>query len=639
MADLPQPDQKVPTDPEPAVTAPATVAGLLLLAREELRRLRLPAAAAAELIAATGASRSQAYARRQALVALLPTLDRPPGRPPAPVAATTAPISSTLARDLCTYLMDHPGCVHGGAERRRYSDGFRRFLLALRDRHAERELAAFAAEVAVPLATIEAWLKGERQSVSESPAPAPATHATSSTIPRIQMILDEWHRWEGGFGPFCDHVQSNLHIPYGRTAIAGILESQGARTPKPRTKHSPDEKALRGAFETFFAGAQWVGDGMHATVAVNDETFDFNVELDVDTHSAAFVGAKVTDEEDAAAVVAAFVDGVQTTGAPPLDLLLDNRASNHAPEVAKDIGAGTMITRSTLGRPQNKAHVEGAFGLFQQTVPELRIRGTTPRELARAVLRLVVQTFGRTINHRPRGDRRGRSRVEIYQSAAPTPEQIAEAKAALLRRHKQNERAEETRRRREDPVVLDVIDRAFARLAISDPKGNVRAAIARYPLDAVIAGVATYEGKQRAGSLPDGVDGRYLLGIVRNIFLRDEGEKIAAALLKERLHVRDSALAGLAAALDVIQATTHDAASRMTNLIDSAMSNDRRLDRLFWLGAAERLLAAAPDGLGEEDREGLLRRAVRRVLTAMRVPYADRLTAVRRLTEAAVPLG
>ena len=39
-------------------------------------------------------------------------------------------------------------------------------------------------------------------------------------------------------------------------------------------------------------------------------------------------GACVRPEEDAAAVVEAFRDGVITTGQPPLALLLDNRPSN-----------------------------------------------------------------------------------------------------------------------------------------------------------------------------------------------------------------------------------------------------------------------------------------------------------------------
>src|SRR3979409_1955991 len=49
--------------------------------------------------------------------------------------------------------------------------------------------------------------------------------------------------------------------------------------------------------------------------------------------SGAAVGISVRDEEDSAAVVQAFTQGVATTGGTPLALLLDNRPSNHTPEV------------------------------------------------------------------------------------------------------------------------------------------------------------------------------------------------------------------------------------------------------------------------------------------------------------------
>jgi len=34
-------------------------------------------------------------------------------------------------------LCSHPGCVYGGAERRRYNDTFRRFVLDLREQHPD----------------------------------------------------------------------------------------------------------------------------------------------------------------------------------------------------------------------------------------------------------------------------------------------------------------------------------------------------------------------------------------------------------------------------------------------------------------------------------------------------------------------
>jgi hypothetical protein len=86
------------------------------------------------VIAATGASRSRAYELRDALLAVLPSLQRPVGRPsaPPPPSATIDDGGHALSLDVLRFVMEHPGCVYGGAERRRYDDAFRSFVIELR---------------------------------------------------------------------------------------------------------------------------------------------------------------------------------------------------------------------------------------------------------------------------------------------------------------------------------------------------------------------------------------------------------------------------------------------------------------------------------------------------------------------------
>lgn len=100
------------------------------------------------------------------------------------------------------------------------------------------------------------------------------------------------------------------------------------------------------------------------------------------------------------------------------------------------------------------------------------------------------------------GDRNGRSRVQLYQDDQPTDEQIAAAKAQLEERRRRHELAFHTRRARLDPIVRALLDEVFVGLGFDDPTGNVKNAIAGYPHDAVLAGIATFEGKRDAGTLP-----------------------------------------------------------------------------------------------------------------------------------------
>ena len=616
MESAPQDDTEVP---------PVAIAGLLLCARLQLIRLGFSAPGAAEILEKTGAGRSRAYEIKEAIAAQLASLVRPVGRPPGPavaVVAEPAPASFSFAAQVRDFVMDHPGCVGGGPKRRRYSDDFRCFVLELRAKNAGLDLGAFAQEVGVPRPTIEAWLA--------DPEP-PAWDPDPARGPRVESVLLAWQSWQGSFSAFVEHVGTNLYIPYRHTLIASILAAHGQRRPKRRPGRSPDEKALRGAFDTFFGGAQWEADGSTLGVRVNDRVYCFNLELEVDAHTASVVGASLRDTEDSTAVIAAFRDGVLTTGAPPLAQLLDNKPANHCPDVIAALG-DTLCIPITPGRPQNDAHVEGAFGMFKSVAPDLVVSALTGRDLAAAIVCLVVTTWARATNHRPRKDRGGRSRVQLYQEK-PTPEEVAAAKKALEDRLRRQELARKTLEARTNPELRALLDAAFERLRLTDDTGNLRDAIARYPRDAVIAGIATFEGKRNAGTLPESADARYLLGIVRNIAQRDEGRAIAEALLRARLDMRDRILLGFVAVRDQILEMKTEPASTADQLVKVALATESQIARLFFLGAAADLIRAQPEP------RPLFEHATRRVHSTFRITHAARLDASRFLADRVVPLA
>ena len=176
--------------------------------------------------------------------------------------------------------------------------------------------------------------------------------------------------------------------------------------------------------------------------------------------------------------------------------------------------------RATPHRPENKAHVLGAFGLFKARRPELML---DPAALARQRIEQVVVTFARALSPRPRLERDSRSRVAQFESDQPTEEERAAAREALRHRAEQQERRRDRVARALDPVIRQHLDDVFAALNLDDPDARFRVAIARYPPDAVAAGVAIFRAKQQRGTLPDGVDARYLIGIARHVHLEDEG--------------------------------------------------------------------------------------------------------------------
>ena len=618
------------TSPHPApVVQPAVLGALLLLALRHLRELSLPLPTAAQVLAAVGASKSRAHELIPRVEAMLVDVVRPSGRPPTPAAPAAS--TADLTREVLDWLMRNPGAVHTGPRRNCYQASFRRKILELRERCHEPSLDDFAAAVRVPVETLRDWLRVERPEPEPEPKPAPKSQSRIAAIElaRIQALLAAWRDWRGHFQPFCQHVREHLGLSLGDTLIGNILDMCGVRRRERRAGRSPDEQALRRRFETFFAGAQWTGDGSPLAVWVDDERFLFNLELMVDTHTAALVGASIRDAEDARAVVEAFEDGVQTTGAAPLAVLLDNRSGNHTEEVRDALGDASLI-HATVGRPQNKGHVEGAFGLFAQIAPSLSISTDDPKATAKSLLHLAFLIWARTLNHRPRSD--GKSRVDRYRDERPDPETVERARQALQERLARQEAARRTREARENPIVRALIDGAFARLQLEDPHGNARAAIARYPIDFVIEGVAIFDGKRAAGTLPEGAGAAYLLGIVRNLAAQDEGLATADALWRLRREAGDQFLRQLEARRDALAAQHLDSRALLSHLVDEAVGAEALIDRRFWLHAIAALIES------ERDHRPLYELAARRAHASWRVPQGRRETFVRHLSRLLVCL-
>ena len=654
----------------------AMIAGVLLLARVYLQYHGLAAPGIAEILRITGVGQTRAYACRKQLRRILGRASRPVGRP----AAATEASAPTIEARVLSFLMEHPGAVTTCQSRRHYSDGFRRFILELRAEYAAVERSAFARAAQIPLSTLKQWerhtLSGTSSGERSEPGPA-APSTTPSTAPetsldarlddrapgiprsrvdskqrvRIPRLIAAWRTWDGSFSGFCAHARDELGIDAGRTWIGDILDAVGERPRRSRASSRRDAHAIRDSFETFFPGAQWVGDGTALTVEINGQRFRFNLELIVDVDTGALVGASVRDQEDSDAVIRALDDGQETTGEAPMALLLDRRSCNRSQRVRRAM-KDTLLLHATPGRPQNKAHVEGAFGLFSQTMPPLEIAAETPRQLARRVLELTVQAWARILNHRPQPDHGGTSRVQRYREGMTT--RARRRARRLLRKRRVNQGDQPSRSADAATAATWSAERwiedGFARLGIRDATGRILPAIARYPLDAILGGISTYEGKRDAGTLPDNVarrpglhGARYLLGLVRTIADHDEGMAISRALWGMRRLVRGELIGTLDRCRAAILAHAPTRWSAVARLIDRAVTSELQLERLYWLDAAAQEMQEVDRSPGQRAAElacpQLFEHACRRILASHALSRPDRLQAMRFLASRALPIA
>jgi hypothetical protein len=240
------------------------------------------------------------------------------------------------------------------------------------------------------------------------------------------------------------------------------------------------------------------------------------------------------------------------------------------------------------------------------------------------LLALVVDVWAKTTNHRPRPAKNGTSRVDLYKDTIASEEHIAAARKELRALVERQERARRTLEARRRPEVLAYLDDAFARLALLDPERHLRIAMAGYPKTSIASGIAIFEGKRRAGTLPDGVDARYLLGIVKNVTAKTEGEIIAELLWEERMRARDFFLVPLRAERDNLLAE-EDPEGIMVECADRALATDSIVGRNFWLETIVAFIRNQPD----ETRQPLFLVAARALHAVFDIPPAERQDAVR----------
>jgi len=611
-----------------------------------------------------GGSRSQAFEMRKRLKNLFPNVQRRPGRP-SHQAAKKEPQDPLMAiMEACfNYSVRHPGSICVKEERTSYSEGYRRFVIQLAGPNGlakDVPLVDLARASQVPEGTLKNWLhprppgpgKGAHKEQHETGQQDKATEESQKSPPssreqassehptvsetvkdvHLRQLFTLWDNWNGTFVDFCRMATKEHRLPFTTTFIGDALEAAGLRTRSRRKKEQAPWTAR--TFRSHFPGAQWLGDGTSIAVRHLGQVFVFNVEYLHDVASDAGMGFHISDAEDEQALIEAIEAGVKTAaGVLPLALTLDNRPSNHTPAVEEALGE-TLLLRSTPGRPQSKAPIEGAFGLFQQSIPPLHLQGRSARDVARSHLHAVMTAWFRGRNGRPRKRLGGLSPLQAYHEAAPTPEEIQRAMSELRERQRRQEKALTTLQARRDPVRLRLLAEGLAELGIHDPKGSLATTLARYSREAIVYGLATFRTKQERGTLPVDADHRYLAGIIRNDHEKRHLLEFSEHLFQQRVRLHDFSLEPLTRLADRIRATK-TISELPQSFVSLALQADFEIDFRYWTRAAADALAALP----REQRPALYQHLCRLIASSFRTPRDRRETLIDRLAAAATALA
>ena len=575
-----------------------------------------------------------------------------------------------VEKEMWKYRAEHPGAWTEGGHTT-YGSGVRPFVLDLARRMEGRTTQAeFAEACGIPLPTLKDWWAEERggkraqlemfsevspstttttspsapepsaatdrgassASAPTSPtsptppvssaSPEPATPSSSATPPsaasekeaalcglplEIIRLAQEWNRFEGSFGAFVRYVNEAGLWRYGKTLLVGILYLAASYQLVGRDKLPPPEK--RGSTYRPPPNAQLVSDGMELKIVFRGQTHKVNWQPMIDMGSGAGVGSVVRKEEDSQGVIDALNAAIQTTGSPPYFVLLDNKACNDSEALKAALPDGLELMHATLGRPQNKAVIEGGvFGLFSQDLGDVfTIHGETDEEIVLAIADAITQAYIRGRNHRPRR-KDGLSPYEIFNGPPPSPEKLAEALNRIREIKNRIDRREEREAARRDPRVAALLEEAFGRFGFTDD-GQLLHYLRGFTLDAIESAIARYGAMFSSGTLPLDAGLDYFAGIARHcrteIYLRALKRELADALERGG-HLTTEYLRRQAA-----EYRCRALRERLRAIVDELVTTAVPLAEVFWRRELESAASEVPVPLRVALRDWLCARVIR----------------------------
>lgn len=625
---------------EQPVTAEAAV--IVLGRRFERRHGTHELSSLSEVLSHMGATSSRVYEVAKEFEALLPGLVRPPGRPMVPSEPDTDETCAAkyaVSKALLKFLSEHPGVRHDHDERNGYNERYSRHVIALKGPGQPGEhlsVSDFAEACVLPLETVRQWLSGKRK--REVPdAPQDEDALPPDALPRgaIALVVALWRHNRGmRLTTFRELLRTEHSLVLSFKNLRQILRLTGDKPVSKPHRRKPDAEAIRGQMKRFFPGAQWSADGSQLVISFNGERFVFNWELVVDVATGALVGFDISDTEDSEALCNAFDHAVATTGMAPVAILTDNLPANHSVQVVEHLDKQqTMDMLSTPYRPENKATVEGAFGLFKQYAPPLEINATSRREMMREVLRLTMTAYAQGRNHVKRPGLGKKSAAEVHENAEVTDQEREQARIELAAINDRIKHRQAHERQRLDPVALSTLERVFGELGMSDPEGQFIPAMAKHGLKAVLRGIAIFKPQRDANKRVEHPE-RYLLGIITNVAHRAQHDAMYEHLIELRLQAEDDMLRPLLDEQQDLNKQHPEPSDYLEVALQHALSRITTIDRTFWRSQFLARLAKLPRLLRRASADN----AARQVATSFNLDKNERQAFIARLAELVVPL-
>ena len=411
------------------------------------------------------------------------------------------------------YQLDHPGAVVDHQKRKSYSPQYRRFVLERLDTWRQT-MESFSQATEIPLDTLRQWLKTDSHCLAPLPEKSPPVMVYRDSSQLVFQIARAWDNWQGSKRDFIKHTAAISGLLYGQVVrvlrLLGIITACG-----------PKKYRHRGSTTLLSPGSMLVTDGKALAVNLtgSNQWETWNWQAMVDQATGCDTAVVISKEECAAAVKDAYDQSVDFAGGRyPLGLLHDNKPCYDESKLQNDIHEnGSLMIPATMARAENKAIIEGEFGLFEQRVGTIRLDDTNRQTLLHSAVEEVIRAYTAATNAVPRENLGSKSRQKVFCDACPgyqKQEQDRRFLQNLKAKHQQNK----SPHRHQDPSSRKLLDTVFVSLDLlaHDPSGSLRNYLASFQPAAIRQAAVIVKARKERGLVDQEYLHRYLAKVIQN---------------------------------------------------------------------------------------------------------------------------
>lgn len=254
----------------------------------------------------------------------------------------------------------------------------------------------------VAFSALSEWNRGFDEQMRPFFVPENRGKASKMTLELVKAIVQAAEGWQSQgrrlrSREFTRYLREQRGVDLSRKKVEEVLIANGLFAARTRKRRPRFYQSLRKRIPNGLVSL----DGSALRVWLEEEAYEFNVELGVDVKTFAHTAYSVGDTESSKEVIQ-VLEAHRRDWGTPLGVVCDYGRSNLSQETLGYLrDHGIELLPAGPRNPKGNGTDEGAFSQLKAALGEIRLNLSSPRDLARGVLEKLVSLYVSLRNRMP----------------------------------------------------------------------------------------------------------------------------------------------------------------------------------------------------------------------------------------------